>query len=65
MIQKLKKHSALFGLVFTLSAALFTLGMTYVAYIDVRKNPLALSLYRAFNRLKLLALALYKPLNTS
>ena len=34
MIQKLKQHSALFGLVFTVAAALFTVGMTWVAYLD-------------------------------
>ena len=34
MIQKLKKHSALLGLIFTVAAGLFTIGMTWVAYID-------------------------------
>ena len=34
MIQKLKQHSALFGLVFTVAAALFTVGMTWMAYLD-------------------------------
>lgn len=36
MIQKLKKHSALLGLIFTVAAALLTLGMTYVAYLDAQ-----------------------------
>lgn len=34
MIQKLKKHTALIGLIFTVAAALFTVGMTWVAYVD-------------------------------
>ena len=38
MIQKLvqywKKHSALIGLIFTVTAGVFTIAMTYVAYVD-------------------------------
>ena len=34
MIQKLKKRSALLGLIFTVAAGLFTVAMTYVAYVD-------------------------------
>ena len=34
MIQKLKKHSALLGLVFTAAAGLFIFGMTWVSYFD-------------------------------
>ena len=36
MIQKLKKNSAVLGLAFTLAAALFTLGMTYMVYFDLQ-----------------------------
>ena len=36
MMQKLKKHSALFGLIFTVSAALITFVMTWWAYLDAQ-----------------------------
>ena len=36
MIKKLKERSVLFGLIFTVAAALFTVGMTWVAYIDTQ-----------------------------
>ena len=34
MIKKIKEHSVLFGLIFTIASALFAVGMTYVAYLD-------------------------------
>ena len=33
-IEKWKKHSVLIGLIFTLAAGVFTVAMTYVAYVD-------------------------------
>ena len=36
MIQKLKKNSALLGLIATVAVALFTTGMTWIVYIDQR-----------------------------
>lgn len=34
MIQKIKKHSITIGLVFAVAAAVLTVGMTWLAYID-------------------------------
>lgn len=36
MIQKLKKSSALLGLITTIAAALFTTGMVWMAYLDAQ-----------------------------